>query len=194
MDPEIVDVAVGHGDDLERGSPVHRAIHARIEGVHRIRVDRIGPDVRVVPGALAQVVLRIGGDPGGAAVVGGRRRIRLGLDHRPTPVTDRGTRSRRPSPRSLGEPRKDWSRSSPPSVVCQPTLLSARNERPRLRSGPHIPAYRIRGLVMSMCQRWSRGARLLLPGRDSSGKGVHSGFCRRDDQRGHVTRCVDPAL
>ncbi len=87
VDPQVVRVAVRHLDRVERLPAVHGAVHARVERVDGVRVLRVGLHVRVVPGALAQLVLAVRARPGGAAVVGAvDAALRLRLEDRPDPV------------------------------------------------------------------------------------------------------------
>src|SRR5258706_528662 len=62
---------------------VHGAIQARIQNVDGLGIFGIGVDVRVVPGALAQIALVVGAVPRVAAVVRAEHAAGVGLDDRP---------------------------------------------------------------------------------------------------------------
>src|SRR5689334_2250452 len=69
-DPEPVVVAVRRAHRREGATAIDRAIHAGVQHVHGLGIFGIGVDVRVVPGALAQIALVVRAPPRVAAVVG----------------------------------------------------------------------------------------------------------------------------
>ncbi len=82
-DPEIVVVAVRHTDLAERLSAVTRSVQSRVEGVHDIRILRIGVYTRVVERALAKVAVVVDPTPRRAGVVGAKHSALRVLDERP---------------------------------------------------------------------------------------------------------------
>ena len=69
-DPQIVVVAVGHGDLAERLAAVARAVEARVEGVHDLGVLGIGVHPGVVERPLPQAPFIIDQGPCRAGIVG----------------------------------------------------------------------------------------------------------------------------
>jgi len=87
VDPEVVRVAVRNGDLGEGHTAVDRAVQGSIECVDDVLLLRIGHDVRVVPGTLAELVLAVRAGPCRPAVVGAvHASCRLRLDDRPDAV------------------------------------------------------------------------------------------------------------
>ena len=71
IDPEVVVVAVPRPDrHVERLAAVGRFVEAGVQRVHRVLRFRVGENVRVVEGALAQLALVVHLRPRRAAVVG----------------------------------------------------------------------------------------------------------------------------
>ena len=69
VDPERVVIAVRRAQRRKRAAAVHRAIQARVQHVDGLGIFGIGVNVRVVPGALAQIALVVRAPPRVAAVV-----------------------------------------------------------------------------------------------------------------------------
>ncbi len=86
VDPEVVVVAVGRGDLMEGGAAVDGAPHFDVQAPDGIRVLRVGREVGVVPGALAEVAVLVEALPGLAAVVGAEDAPLLVLDQGPNAV------------------------------------------------------------------------------------------------------------
>ncbi len=87
VDPEVVDVAVGHRNLLERLAAVHRAMEADVQSVDRVLVHRVSDDMGVVEGSLPQLVLAVHPLPRLSCVVGAvDAAIGLRLDDRPDTV------------------------------------------------------------------------------------------------------------
>src|SRR6266566_4209142 len=70
----------------ERPAAVHGAIHPRVQHVDRLGILRIGVNVRVVPGALAEIALLVRAAPRIAAVVGSEDASRVRLHDSPYAV------------------------------------------------------------------------------------------------------------
>ena len=85
-DPQIVIVAVRRADGGEGAAAVDRTVHADVERVDCVGVLRVGEDVAVIPGALAQDVLVVDLGPGAAAVVGAEDAAIGGFHQRPDAV------------------------------------------------------------------------------------------------------------
>src|SRR5690606_20477642 len=86
VDPQVVGVAVLDGDRLEGLAAVDRAPHVDVQDVDGVGVLRVGIDVVVVPGALAQVAVLAAARPGFPVVVRAEHRAVLGLDDGPNPA------------------------------------------------------------------------------------------------------------
>ena len=87
VDPEVVHIPVRDGDLGEGDPTVDRAPERGIEHIDHMLLLRVGAHMRVVPGALPQLVLRVGARPGGAAVVTAVQPPRgLRLDDRPDAI------------------------------------------------------------------------------------------------------------
>ena len=102
VDPEVVVVAVRHADALGEGlAAVNGLVETHIQPVHGVLVLRVGVDVDVVPGALAQVGVAVDPGPAFAAVVRAVEAalFALRLDQRPDAVRVR----RRDRNRGLAE-------------------------------------------------------------------------------------------
>src|SRR5207253_2637180 len=69
VDPEVVVVAVRDRLPQERLAGVARAVGVDVEDPDRLRVLRVGEEVRVVPGALPQLAVLRALGPAGAAVL-----------------------------------------------------------------------------------------------------------------------------
>ena len=142
MDPQVVHVAVRHGNHLEGRAAIHRPVQAGVERVDGVRVDGVGLNVRVVPGALAQVVVRIGAGPGRAPVVGTvDAAVGLGLDDRPHAVGIRGGHGHAHLPHHpLGEtPTQLGPNVTPVGRLVDAALFRTRDQRPRLALPPPHP-------------------------------------------------------
>ncbi len=70
VDPEVVDVAVGHGDRLDRLPPVHRPVEPGVHGVEGVRVLRVGRQVNVVVRTLEETAVVVDEPEGLPPVVG----------------------------------------------------------------------------------------------------------------------------
>ena len=141
IDPEVVVVAVGDADALGEGpAAVNGLVETDIQAVHRVLVVRVGEDVDVVPGALAQVRVAVDAVPGLAAVVGAVEAagFSLGLDEHPDAV---GVR-RRDRDRGLADEalRGQAAFDARPVVATigaavDAAVLAAGDHRPRLPLG-----------------------------------------------------------
>ena len=140
VEPQVVRVAVWDPDALEGPAAVDRFPEAHVQGVDRVLVHRVGVNVRVVPGPLPELAVRIHLRPRVAPVVravhaavlpgrlyqgphavGVRRRDRDGrLPHEPV---------RQPTLQALP-------RISPIDAPVDAAFLSAADHRPRLSLGP----------------------------------------------------------
>ena len=69
VDPQVVVVAVGHGNRRVRLATVGALVEARVEYIDRVTGHRIGVDARVVEGSLAQAAVVADTSPALAAVV-----------------------------------------------------------------------------------------------------------------------------
>src|SRR5690606_14751311 len=83
VDPQVVGVAVLDGNRLEGLSGVDRAPEVDVQDVDGVGVLRVGVDVVVIPGALAQVAVLAAARPGRAVVVRAEHGAVLGLDDGP---------------------------------------------------------------------------------------------------------------
>ena len=104
IDPQIVVVAMRRADGAEGATAVVRSHALHVEHPDHVGVERIGEDVRVVPGALAQASLLVRLLPCAAAVVRAIDATLVGLDHRPDAIgIGRRDRHAQTSPETLGQ-------------------------------------------------------------------------------------------
>src|SRR5256884_3192492 len=106
--PQRVMITVRRRQQLEILAAVGGAKGARVEHVYGIECDRIGEDVRVVPGTLPEAVIGIDPHPAVATVVGTEHPALLRLDGGIDAVGARAGRSEERRVGKEGEPR--WAR------------------------------------------------------------------------------------
>ncbi len=133
-DPQVVIVAMRIDHVAERDPAVRGLEEVDLRRPHGVRILGVGKDLRVVPGPLPQLVVRVHVLPGGAAVVRPVHAARVRLDERPHPRR-LGWRDRDPdvAPQPGGETRilGDFG----PVLGCvggleQPAPRPARHQRP----------------------------------------------------------------
>src|SRR5579872_882554 len=82
-DPQVVIVAVRRVDGRVGLASIVGSIEAGVDYVHRVFLQRVGEDSRVIPGALPQLALVVDFGPGAAAVVGAKYAAILGFHDGP---------------------------------------------------------------------------------------------------------------
>src|SRR6185369_15796546 len=80
IDPESVVVAMRSAKGGERLAAIYGAIAGSIEDVNDVRIFGIGEEVRVVPGALAELAIVGGQRPGIATIVRAEQSTFFGFD------------------------------------------------------------------------------------------------------------------
>ena len=139
-DPEVVVVTVRVDHVLERDATVRRLVEVGVHRPHAIRVLGVGEDLHVVPGSLAELVIRAHVLPRRAAVVRAVHAARVGLDERPHPGRLRGRH---------GDPDVAPQTRRKPGILGQlgPVLAAVRGlEHPAPRAAGHErpgPAHRL---------------------------------------------------
>ena len=79
-DPDAVIVAMRRWNRRVALAAIGGAVETRVQEIHRVRILRIGKQVCVVPGALAQIIVLVDAHPGVAAIVGSKHAALFGLD------------------------------------------------------------------------------------------------------------------
>ena len=84
--PEVVVVAVGDLDGRVGPSTIDRFVEGDIENIDGVGADRVGVDVRVVPGTLTQIPALIDAGPRRSGIVGTKDAAVVRFDEGPDPV------------------------------------------------------------------------------------------------------------
>ncbi len=166
IDPEIVVVSVGHRQVGEGLPAVGRLVHLDVREINGVGVPRIGSDPRVVPGALADLVIVVDLRELAAVVLAAEEAAVLRLDEREhASGPGRGDRHADLAPRALGQPLGQLL----PRVAAVGRLPEAapRSARDEVPGAAHdLPEARVQRAGVVGVHREIGGARLVVDEED----------------------------